>query len=339
VGQVYFHYFCWYLFLASYSVNMQKLLLLILLSWLIPRLAYPQGCSDAGFCTMGAMKPDQHLKTRRVAQLMSMEISQYVGRTKFEDYIFATTIEANVGIGGGNKNMVQVKVPYMLTMNKLENTQGLGDISLSYTRTLLQQEKLQLSATLGGKIPTNRANKKTSEGLPLPMYHQTSLGTYDLVAGVSLLSKGWLIATGLQVPLINMNQNEFTWAVWRKALPADDARRKHQDGIPMSRDLIRGADVMLRIERNFRFQRMDWHVGVLGIYRLKEDVFTNGAGVQGVAPNTKGLVISSIVGFTYHLSAKSGLKVVYGDALQQRKFNPDGLSREQVYTLGYMYNF
>ncbi len=311
----------------------------ILLCFLIPYLAYPQGCSDAGFCTMGAMKPDQHLKTQRIARLMSMEVSQYVGRTKFEDYIFATNIEANIGIGSGNKNTIQLKLPYMFVVNRLENTQGLGDISLSYTRGLIQNEKLQLSATLGGKIPTNHANKSTSEGLPLPMYHQTSLGTYDLVAGISLLSKGWLIATGLQMPLININQNEFTWAVWRKALPADDRRRIQQDGIPMSKELVRGSDVMLRIERNIRFQRMDWHVGILGIYRLKESVFTNGAGLRVVAPNTSGLVISSVVGFTYHLSAKSGLRVVYGDGLRQRKFNPDGLSRQQVYTVGYAYSF
>lgn len=310
-----------------------------LLFLLFPCLAYTQGCSDAGFCTMGAMKPDQHLKKNRVAKLMSMEISQYVARTKFEDYIAATTIEANVSLGRGNKNMVQIKVPYMMTFNFLENSRGLGDISLSYTRPLLQKEKWQVSATVGGKIPTNRANKKTSEGLPLPMYQQTSLGTYDLVAGISLLSKGWLIATGLQLPLINTNKNEFTWAVWRKALPAEDARRLHQDQIPMSKDLARQADIMLRVERNIRFQRLDWHIGLLGIYRLKEDIFTNGAGVRDIAPDTKGLALSAIVGFTYHLSAKSALRVVYGDALRQRKKNPDGLSREQVYTVGCVYNF
>lgn len=305
----------------------------------LPAFVYAQGCSDAGFCTMGAMKPDQHLKTKQIAKLMSVEVSQYVARTKFEDYIAATTIEANVGVGKNNKNMVQIKVPYMMTFNFLENTQGLGDISLSYSRPLVQKSAFQVSGTLGAKIPTNRANKRTDEGLPLPMYHQTSLGTYDFVAGFSLLSKGWLIATGVQLPLINNNQNEFTWTVWRKALPAEDAHRVHQDKIPMSKDLARQADVMLRIERNIRYKRMDWHAGLLGIYRLKEDIFTNGAGVRDIAPNTKGLALSVIVGFTHHVSAKSAVRVVYGDALVQRKFNPDGLSREQVYTVGYQYSF
>jgi hypothetical protein len=311
----------------------------ILVSFIFPNLAYPQGCSDAGFCTMGAMKPDQHLKASRIAKLLSMEISQYVARTKFEDYITATTIEANVSLGRGNKNVVQIKVPYMMTFNFLENSKGLGDISLSYTRPLLQKEKVQLSATIGSKIPSNSGNKKTSYGLPLPMYHQTSLGTYDLVAGISLLSKGWLIATGIQLPLINANKNEFTWAAWRKALPVQDARRLHQDRIPMSKDLARQPDLMFRVERNVRFQRMDWHVGILGIYRVKEDIFTDGAGVRGVAIGSSKLALSSIVGFTHHLSAKSALRLIYGDALRQRVKSPDGLSRQQVYTVGYVYNF
>lgn len=318
---------------------MKKLFLPALFLFCFPYLAYPQGCSDAGFCTMGAMKPDQHLKVNHVAKLLSMEVSQYVARTKFEDYIAATTIEANIRLGKSNQNAVQIKLPYMMTFNRLQNTQGLGDISLSYTRTLTQKEKVQISATLGAKIPTNHANKKTTDGLPLPMYHQTSLGTYDLVAGFSLLSKGWLIATGVQLPLINVNKNEFTWAAWRKVLPVGDERRFHQDAIPMSKDLARQADVMFRIERNVRFKRMDWHLGILTIYRLKNDIFTNGAGIRDIEPDSKGFAVSSIIGFTHHLSVKSALRVVYGEGLLQRKKNPDGLSRQQVYTVGYVYNF
>lgn len=311
----------------------------MLFLFITPLLVKAQGCSDAGFCTMGAMKPDQHLKTKTVAKLLSIEISQYVARTKFEDYICATTIEANIGLGAGNKNIVQLKLPYMVIFNSLENTQGLGDLSLSYTRLLLKKEQMQVSGTLGAKIPTNHANKMTSYNLPLPMYHQTSLGTYDAIIGFSLLSKGWLIATGYQQPLINENRNQFTWAAWRKALPAEDTRRQHQDKVPMSKELKRQGDIMLRVERNVRFQRMDWHVGLLGIYRFQKDVFTNGTGIRQISANSDGLALSMIVGFTHHLSAKSALKVVFGNVLIRREKNPDGLSREQVYTVGYSYSF
>ncbi len=320
---------------------------------LLPLALKAQGCSDAGFCTMGAMKPDQHLKTQRTAKLLSMQVSQYVARTKFEDYICATTLEANIALGSTNKNSMQVKLPYMVIFNFLENTQGLGDISLSYTRLLFKNEQIQVSGTLGAKIPTNKANKTTRDGLPLPMYQQTSLGTYDAIMGVSVLAKGWLIATGIQQPVINENYNEFTWKAWRTALPAGDARRATQDKVPMSKRLVRKADVMLRVERNIRFKRMDWHVGLLGIYKLQRPTFIDGTGERvenatainaGVrteveTKSAKGLALSAIIGFTHHLSAKSALQVVYGDALIRREKNPDGLSREQVYTVGYQYTF
>ena len=181
------------------------LCLLLLFSLFSVQNIYGQGCSDAGFCTMGALKPDQHLKKANNLRLRSIEISQYVGCTKFDDYICATTIEGNVGIG--KRNTVQVKIPYMYIYSYLQNVHGLGDISLGFTRQLFQKDNWQLSGTLGAKIATNNSNKVTREGLPLPMYQQTSLGTHDIVLGFSLLSKGWLIATGFQQPLINQNKN------------------------------------------------------------------------------------------------------------------------------------
>jgi hypothetical protein len=46
---------------------------------LISRYGFSQGCSDAGFCTMGAMKPDQPFNKKIEVRLRSMEISFYRG--------------------------------------------------------------------------------------------------------------------------------------------------------------------------------------------------------------------------------------------------------------------
>jgi hypothetical protein len=43
--------------------------------------ALSQGCSDAGFCTMGAMKPDQPYNKKIQLKLRSMELSFYRGTT------------------------------------------------------------------------------------------------------------------------------------------------------------------------------------------------------------------------------------------------------------------
>ncbi|HEY8934158.1 MAG TPA: hypothetical protein VIM65_03025, partial [Cyclobacteriaceae bacterium] len=54
-----------------------SLTLLILVIALLK--AQSQGCSDAGFCTMGAMKPDQPFNKKIEFKLRSMEVSFYRG--------------------------------------------------------------------------------------------------------------------------------------------------------------------------------------------------------------------------------------------------------------------
>src|SRR5690242_4332390 len=57
-----------------------------------------QGCSDAGFCTMGALKPDQPYNKRIAIRLRSMEISFYRGTTTLTPVIYVATADLNFGI-------------------------------------------------------------------------------------------------------------------------------------------------------------------------------------------------------------------------------------------------
>ncbi len=91
--------------------------------------ASAQGCSDAGFCTMGAMKPDQKFEKKANIKLRSLEISHYYGLTRFKDAIFVYT--ADFGFSFGKKMQGQIKLPYQRTQGVLANTGGLSDISLA----------------------------------------------------------------------------------------------------------------------------------------------------------------------------------------------------------------
>ncbi|NEO42630.1 MAG: hypothetical protein F6J90_42470 [Moorea sp. SIOASIH] len=69
-----------------------------------------QGCSDAGFCTMGAMKPDQGFSLGVPVKLRSMEIGWYKGETLLTPTVYAFTADFNFLIG---KDLTfQAKVPY-----------------------------------------------------------------------------------------------------------------------------------------------------------------------------------------------------------------------------------
>lgn len=300
-------------------------------------IAYGQGCSDAGFCTMGAMKPDQPYSKKIALKLRSMEVSFYRGTTSLTPIIYVATADLNFGFN--SKNTFQVKLPYQAVTGRLANTSGAGDISLCFTRNLHSSDQFDLNLSVGGKIPTNHADKSISNNLPLPMYYQTSLGTYDFISGLSLINRKWLFATGIQIPL-NKNRNEFVWSAW-----AGTPEKDYVDRYNQAMDLRRGIDVMVRAERNFRFSRFNISAGVLPIYRIKKDEFTkSGKEANSVLERVKpasasGLACSVILTTGYQFNVSSGVRLMMGHKFVQRQTNPDGLTREMVSSLTYFYRF
>jgi len=225
---------------------------------------YSQGCSDAGFCTMGAMKPDQDYSKRIAIKLRSMELNFYRGKSTLSPVIYATTMDFNFGIN--DYSSFQIKVPYQWAKGNLGENGGLSDISLSYTRTLKETRGWNINGTLGTKIPSGDSNKKVSnefsggESAPLHMYYQNSLGSFDAIAGISAISNKWLFATGVQIALTE-NNNQFVWGRFPD-YPNQEYLRKYD----IARELKRGIDIMLRVERNWRFVNYNFSLGALPIY-------------------------------------------------------------------------
>lgn len=297
--------------------------------------SFSQGCSDAGFCTMGAMKPDQPFNKKVEFRLRSMEVTFYRGTTTLTPVVYVATADMNFGIN--RKTFLQVKLPFQAVTGRLANTSGLGDISLCLTRTIVSSEKFDVNFSFGGKIPSNNSNKKNVEGHPLPMYYQTSLGTYDAIAGISLINRKWLFATGVQVPL-NKNGNQFLWKEWAdQESDADEAA--YIARYPNAKNLKRGTDVMLRVERNFRYSRLNFTIGVLPIFRIYHDEITNLDGERERPEGAMGLALSGIFTTGYNFNVRSGIKLLLGHKFVNRDFNPDGLTREFVSTLSYYYRF
>lgn len=301
-------------------------------------LIYPvfgQGCSDAGFCTMGAMKPDQPYNKKTPIKLRSMEVSFYRGSTTLTPIIYVATIDASFSVG--KKNSFQIKLPYQAVDGRLANTSGMGDISLCFTRNIYSSEQFDINLSLGSKIRTNQSDKTSDEGFPLPMYYQTSLGTYDFITGISLITKKWLFATGIQHPF-NQNNNQFLWGRWA----GSDEDPAYIEKYAKANQLKRGTDVMLRVERNFRFSRLNFSVGLLPIYRINYDQIvdpTIDPENHTKAKDARGLALSAIGTAGYNFNVKNGIKLLVGHKLVQRDNNPDGLSRELVTSISYFYRF
>jgi hypothetical protein len=300
--------------------------------------SFGQGCSDAGFCTMGAMRPDQHKNKFLNLKLNSLEFTQHFGYTKFGDYILSYI--ADVDFKVKPKTTIHLKLPYTFIFNKMPTVHGIGDISLSATQILLQKENIQIAGTIGGKIPTNGSNL-SHNGLPLPSYYQTSLGTYDLVAGLGISYKDWLFATGYQMAF-NRMKNQFLRYSENGILHNSFDGTEYFDeanAYANSKELQRKPDVMLRVERNFRIGRFNAHLGILNIYRLANDEATNFQGQRIEIADSKGLTVNGLLGAGYRFSAHSAIKVLFGRKLSTKERNPDGLSREYVNNIIYEIRF
>ncbi|GHN03019.1 hypothetical protein WSM22_45080 [Cytophagales bacterium WSM2-2] len=286
---------------------------------------------------MGAMKPDQPYNKKVAVKLRSMDISFYRGETTLTPIVYVATADLSFSVG--KKSTFQVKIPFQHVEGRLAKTSSISDLSLCFTRNIYSSDQFDINLSFGGKIPTNNSDLKADDGNALPMYYQTSLGTWDLISGISLINRRWLIATGIQVPL-NQNKNNFDWHRWVTNDPDEFAYIQEYANATA---LKRGIDVMLRVERNFRFSRFNFSAGLLPIYRITPDVYTNVAGDRSSynarGDKAEGLALSWIATAGYSFNVKSGIKLLVGHKMEQREFSPDGLTRELVTSLTYSYRF
>lgn len=300
---------------------------------------FSQGCSDAGFCTMGAMRPDQHYDKKIRLKLRSIEYNFYRGKSNLSPVITAHTVEANFTLN--DENYIHLKLPYQIIDGNFGTSQGFGDISASITRNLGTKWNGEINGTLGFKLPLGDGAQEDSVGRDWPMYHQPSLGTFDIIMGASYINRQWLIATGIQIPL-NKNNNQFRYDEWISN-PDTDLNYPSINYVldyDIATNLRRGTDVMLRVERNFRFINWNLSLGLLNIYRItRDEIFNISTGEREKIDNTRGLASSFLIGLGYQLNINHGIKLIRGQKLTDRKFNPDGLTRENVTSISYIYRF
>ena len=100
-----------------------KHLVSISLLFLATTFVFSQGCSDAGFCTMGAMRPDQAYSKKINFKLRAIELSQYRGKSTLTPVIHVTNLDFTFAIN--EKNSFQLKFPYQTVSGNWEKLQVL----------------------------------------------------------------------------------------------------------------------------------------------------------------------------------------------------------------------
>ncbi|MEO5562472.1 MAG: hypothetical protein ABIR18_03535, partial [Chitinophagaceae bacterium] len=159
-----------------------------------------QGCSDAGFCTINSFRPS------------AGDAQSAIYKNQFRIGISGGRADHNISIVSGlleysrqiNKSVgIDTKLVFLSQSGNNISTTGVSDAFVNINYAIAGNVRL----ILGAKIPLSDGNKQKND-LPLPMDFQSSLGTFDIIAGLDYKLEKWKFNIGWQQPLVQ-NSNSF----------------------------------------------------------------------------------------------------------------------------------
>lgn len=290
---------------------------MLVLTFSIAFLAEGQGCSDAGFCTLGSFKH---------------------GPATEKNYKHRLSVQLPVGTGDENVFVLAPALQYELTLKNLSflgkltgnyadgnlgSLAGAGDLFLTASYTFPSQ-KWTWQGTAGVKIPLDPSNS-SENGFPLPLQYQSSLGTFDIIAGLTATNKGWSLSAAIQQPLTKENKNGFLPEFWNGKPEAGN--------YPPSNRFQRRGDLLFRASKTFSTPgKWQFQAGLLNIYHLGMDRYTAVTPSQRVVAieGSGGLTINITGGAWYQASKKLRIGISGGTPALARDVRPDGLTRQWV---------
>lgn len=291
---------------------------ILFLSVLFSGLAYGQGCSDAGFCTMGDLKPNE---TQAFSN--TLKFGMNYGAADNDVSVLGSYIEYQRALS--EKWNASAKLTYFSQSDDNFSSSSLADLYLSTNYTIKPKTK----ATLGLKVPFTNGNLKEN-GVALPMDFQPSLGTYDLILGVSHQYNKFNFVVAYQQPL---TQNENQYTVFPSLIATNNP-------FINTNKFKRAADVLARVTYNWELNdKFTLKPGLLPIYHTATDKATDFVGNEYEIEGSRGLTLNANVYLNYKLNTKSNLELSYGSPLEVRDTRPDGLTRSMVLNLQYAYSF
>lgn len=301
-------------------MNKAKITLLIAVLF-ISIHSFSQGCNDAGLCTLADFGNSNNENKSKY----HTELVYTLGLGEQQVIVQTLQMDQRISIFQ-NKAQIVLRLPFHYSIGNLAQTYGIGDISLGLNYNFPTKKKYRFSAFLGGKLPVNDANIE-KDGKGLPMVYQTSLGTYDFMAGVNFMLKKWQFGIGYQLPF-GENNNTFTYSAWEGN---EDALQYYESAY-----LKRAADVIGRADKLFNFKKNSLKAGLVGIYRVEPDRITID-GVTSYPEDSKGLTLNASVVYEISMTNNDRIQLSLAAPLITREYRTDGLTRTFVLGFGYVF--
>lgn len=320
-----------------------KKIILLFAAAIIATNIFAQGCSDAGFCTLGSLKSNFDFEKRDSAASEENFLKNTIG------------IGFNYGLGEDLNNNFN---PYLIYNRKLTRhvdlqaklttafIQGnvaivnyLSDIYIATNTSINVKDKKpklnqRLNIIAGIKIPFSTANFKKN-GQPLPMAYQPSLATFDLIVGVNYIVWGFEMNGAFQIPTGQINKNNYFKETGQLTY------NKGKDTFSTINLFKRKPDFLFRFGYIFHTKNYKWlfKPNVLNIVHLGQDTYVDALGKIQKIKGSEGYTLNAAFNMTYNISKHHNLEFSAGTPIVVRKVRPDGLTRKVAVALEYHYNF
>lgn len=293
--------------------------LILIFSLLFPlEKTFAQGCSDAGVCTIDSFKPHDHDLDHELQNAFKIGIN--LGAADYGISVFGTYLDYRREVT--ERLSIDAKITTLSQSGNDLSSFGLSDIYLNGNYRVGKKASL----TLGFKIPLSDANRKENN-LALPMDYQSSLGTFDLVVGMTYSIKKLQLLAAIQQPL-TQNNNAFLAELYPINSPLSEFQSTNQ--FKRSGDLILRASYPLNIGGKIVFTP-----SLLPIYHLSNDKFTDIDGIEKQIDGSQGLTLNWNAYFDYYINDKNVLQFSMGSPFIVRETRPDGLTRSFIANLEY----
>ncbi|MCB2197926.1 hypothetical protein KQI63_00880 [bacterium] len=291
-------------------------MVLVLLSGTMNQ-AMGQGCSDGGLCTIAELEPTRDLHQEAATVRLNAGVSYGAGHDGLQVY----TPSVGLSLRLVNKVGINLKLTAAKVDGDLGKTNGLGDAFLT---AAWHPGGLQagLSLFIGLKQPLGSSNASVSSN-PLPMEYQATLGTTDLLAGMSWSIDRYELSIGWQNSLSDHNDNEFISGPLPKPSAKDFPTTYHFD---------RSGDLLIRLSANLPFleDRLAITPSLLPIYHYANDRYQVPNGEFKNLDGSKGWTVNLNVYGNFALSDKTSVGASFGAPMVARSSRPDGLTRQFV---------
>lgn len=276
-----------------------------------------QGCSDAGFCTVDALKSPDGDSTSTV-KTFQLKTGVTVGKADHNITILGSYIEYNRQV---NKHWsYDMKLTQLAQFTDSITTNGLGDLFLTGT----YKTNAKIAFTAGVKLPFSDGNKERDER-SLPNDFQSSLGTIDFIAGISKEWRKFRFTVAAQQPL-TQGKNRFSPELFDSLSVFSTFQS--------TKGFERRGDVLARVNYAWAINKR-WKLtpGLLAIYHLGEDTYLDTFDVRKPIVGSEGLTFNGTFFAHYSINKSHKLELSVGTPFVVRDIRPDGLTRSFVATL------